>query len=138
MRLRLSVADRAGAFGATAPLTFGAGGGAAPAGSGSRAVAYQKTQELDQSSSSGGAKTTVYFNSITAMPQYAGKSVEELRWEDYQVGVAAAMPSSCAIFSDTYFWAWQPGARGGCAAWNVGEGKRAMPDQAPRAWCRPE
>lgn len=28
----------------------------------------------------------VYFNSISCMPEYAGKSVEELRWEDYAVG----------------------------------------------------
>ena len=28
----------------------------------------------------------VYFNSISCQPEYANKSVEELRWEDYQVG----------------------------------------------------
>jgi hypothetical protein len=47
-------------------------------------VPYQKTQEID-SSTSGGAKQTIYFNSISAMPQYTGKSPEELRWEDYKV-----------------------------------------------------
>lgn len=39
---------------------------------------------MDSSTTSGGAKTTVYFNSISAMPAYQGKSVEELRFEDYQ------------------------------------------------------
>jgi nuclear pore complex protein Nup98-Nup96 len=37
----------------------------------------------------------VYYNTITAMPAYANKSVEELRWEDYQAGVknASAAPA---------------------------------------------
>lgn len=60
------------------------GAGAGFGGQGTRGVPWQKTQELD-SSTTGGAKTTVFYNAITAMPQYAGKSVEELRWEDYQV-----------------------------------------------------
>jgi len=57
-------------------------------------AAYQKHQDKDQSggTSSGGP---VYYNTITAMPQYANKSVEELRWEDYQAGVknGAAAPA---------------------------------------------
>jgi hypothetical protein len=55
---------------------------------GSRVAPYSKFQDKDSSSSSGtGAPTTVQYNSITAMPQYQAKSVEELRWEDYQSGV---------------------------------------------------
>lgn len=30
--------------------------------------------------------TAVFYNSISCMPEYSGKSPEELRWEDYQVG----------------------------------------------------
>lgn len=45
---------------------------------------FQKQAEAD-SSATGGAKTTVYYNSISAMPAYNSKSHEELRWEDYQV-----------------------------------------------------
>jgi nuclear pore complex protein Nup98-Nup96 len=52
-------------------------------------VPYQKHQDKDQSggTSSGGP---VYYNTITAMPQYQNKSVDELRWEDYQAGVKNA------------------------------------------------
>ena len=51
---------------------------------GTRLAPYQKHQDRDQSAgtSAGGP---VYYNTITAMPQYQNKSVEELRWEDYQV-----------------------------------------------------
>ena len=45
---------------------------------------FQKQAEAD-TSATGGAKTTVYYNSISAMPAYNAKSHEELRWEDYQV-----------------------------------------------------
>ncbi len=90
------------AFGATAATTtrFGGGGSAfgsgatggafgQPAGGmqtarGTSGTAWRKTQEIDQSST--GARTTVYFNSITCMPEYVTKSVEELRWEDYEAG----------------------------------------------------
>ncbi len=69
---------------------FGAGNAfgqaAAPAaGSGTRAVPYQKTQDTDSQTSAGGQKQIVYFSSITAMPAYQAKSVEELRAEDYAV-----------------------------------------------------
>ena len=40
----------------------------------------------------------MYYNTITAMPQYQNKSVEELRWEDYQAGVknSSAAPAPAA------------------------------------------
>ncbi|KAK9829955.1 hypothetical protein WJX72_008858 [[Myrmecia] bisecta] len=69
-------------FGAT-PSPFG--GSAAP--SGTRLVPFRKVQDQDSSTTAGGAKTLVYFNTITAMPEYQSKSLEELRWEDYQAGV---------------------------------------------------
>lgn len=52
---------------------------------GSRAVPYTKTQDIDSQQSAGGQKQTVFFNSISAMPAYVSKSVEELRHEDYAV-----------------------------------------------------
>lgn len=57
---------------------------------GSRVAPYQKHQDKDTSSSSSAAATTVYYTSISAMPTYANKSAEELRWEDYQAGVKNA------------------------------------------------
>lgn len=63
---------------------FGLGAGSSFGGQGTRGVAFQKQAEAD-SSTTGGAKTTVYYNSISAMPAYNSKSHEELRWEDYQV-----------------------------------------------------
>ena len=66
--------------------TPGAFGAAAPApGMGSRAAPYTKTQDVDSQQSAGGQKQTVFFNSISAMPAYVSKSVEELRHEDYAV-----------------------------------------------------
>ena len=59
----------------------GAGFGAA---SGTQVIPFTKTQDTD-SSTSGGAKTTISFNHISAMKAYETKSPEELRWEDYQV-----------------------------------------------------
>ena len=59
---------------------------------------FQKQAEAD-SSTTGGAKTTVYYNSISAMPQYNMKSHEELRWEDYQVQPCSA--SLCAYISSS-------------------------------------
>ncbi|BDA43587.1 Nuclear pore complex protein Nup98-Nup96 [Coccomyxa sp. Obi] len=78
------------AFGSSTPA-FGAGGfggafGAPQGAVGTRAVPHQKTQDVD-SSTSGGQKQTIFFNSISAMPQYQNKCPEELRWEDYQAGV---------------------------------------------------
>ena len=66
---------------------FGLGGGSSFGGQGTRGVPFQKQQEQDSSGATGGAKQTVYYNSISAMPQYNSKSHEELRWEDYQVYV---------------------------------------------------
>jgi hypothetical protein len=57
---------------------------------GSRVAPYQKHQDKDTSSSTAGASTVVYYSSITAMPAYQTKSVEELRWEDYSAGVKNA------------------------------------------------
>ncbi len=72
-----------GGFGGSQASGFGQGG-AMQQGRGTRGVAWRKTQEVDQSST--GARTTVQFNSISCMPEYVSKSVEELRWEDYQDG----------------------------------------------------
>lgn len=66
------------------PGAFGTPAAAAP-GMGSRAAPYTKTQDIDSQQSAGGQKQTVYFNSISAMPAYLSKSVEELRHEDYAV-----------------------------------------------------
>ena len=108
----------ASAFGAT-PFGGGAGGfgspsagfGVAPtAPKGTRAVPWRKQQETDQSST--GAKSTVYYNNITCMPEYASKSVEELRWEDYQDGVKGNTGgvSSPAGAGGGVFGAPQPGS----------------------------
>ena len=48
---------------------------------GTRSVPWRKTTAADSTS---GKSDGQYF-SIVAMPEYAGKSFEELRWEDYQV-----------------------------------------------------
>ena len=48
---------------------------------GSRNVAWRKTPSQETS----GGKNDGSYLSISAMPEYAGKSFEELRWEDYQV-----------------------------------------------------
>ena len=54
------------------------------AATGTQLVPFTKTQDTD-SSTSGGTKTTISFNHISAMKAYEAKSAEELRWEDYQV-----------------------------------------------------
>ena len=75
------------AMGSTqSPGGMGAGAAAPP---GTRGVPYCPTLQQDGagSSTSGAPAPNVAFNVITAMPAYAGKSVEELRWEDYQQGV---------------------------------------------------
>lgn len=51
---------------------------------GTRVVPWRKTRETDCSST--GTRSTVYYISISCMPEYTRKSVEELRWEDYQDG----------------------------------------------------
>ena len=71
---------------------FGLTGGSSFGGQGTRGVPFQKQAEAD-SSATGGQKTTVYYNSISAMPAYSSKSHEELRWEDYQVYLSAKLPS---------------------------------------------
>ena len=70
---------------------FGLGGGSSFGGQGTRGVPFQKQAEAD-TSATGGAKTTVYYNSISAMPAYNSKSHEELRWEDYQVAPPPCHP----------------------------------------------
>lgn len=72
--------SQATGFGSSSP----GGGFGQPQSRGTRGVQWRKTQEVDQSST--GARNTVHFNSISCMPEYASKSVEELRWEDYQDG----------------------------------------------------
>lgn len=73
---------RTPAAGFGAPL-----GAAAPGATGTRVAPFSKHQDKDQSSSNAGGGAMVFYNTITAMPAYAAKSVEELRWEDYQAGV---------------------------------------------------
>jgi nuclear pore complex protein Nup98-Nup96 len=72
--------------GTQSPGGMGAAQAAPP---GTRGVPYCPTLQQDGagSNTSGAPATNVAFNVITAMPAYAGKSVEELRWEDYQQGV---------------------------------------------------
>ena len=98
-------AGGASAFGSAAPAAA-----PAPPGSGSRSTAYRKTQDTD-ASSTGGAKTIVFFDTIVAQPAYAGRSTEELRWEDYAAGVKgssnAAGPAA-ALASTSTFGAPQP------------------------------
>ena len=62
-----------------------------PQGRGTRVAPWQRTAEKEGTA---GNQQTVQFMTITSMPQYRGKSVEELRWEDYQVWPlsAAAAP----------------------------------------------
>lgn len=48
---------------------------------GTRSVPWRKTAASDSTS----GKSDGNYLSIVAMPEYAGKSFEELRWEDYQV-----------------------------------------------------
>ena len=48
---------------------------------GTRSVPWRKTPASDSTS----GKSDGNYLSIVAMPEYAGKSFEELRWEDYQV-----------------------------------------------------
>ena len=65
-------------------ITAGFGGGGFAVSNGTQVIPFTKTQDTD-SSTSGGAKTTISFNHISAMKAYETKSPEELRWEDYQV-----------------------------------------------------
>ncbi|KZV83758.1 hypothetical protein EXIGLDRAFT_842717 [Exidia glandulosa HHB12029] len=56
---------------------------AGPSVKGTRAPAYKPTTSNSQAV---GAKRTVQFVTITRMPEYATKSIEELRHEDYEEG----------------------------------------------------
>jgi hypothetical protein len=59
-----------------------------PQATGTGCITYQKTPETEsESTTRGGHSTTVQYTSITAMPPYASKSVEELRFEDHAAGV---------------------------------------------------
>ena len=58
--------------------------GGAAGRAGSRAVAYAPTNDSESGSGVGGQMGK--FVTLTAMTAYKGKSVEELRWEDYQAG----------------------------------------------------
>lgn len=67
-------------------------------GSGSRVVPYQKFQDKEVGSGTTG-NVQIFYNSITAMPQYAARSFEELRYEDYAAGVkngSSAPPPAAA------------------------------------------
>ncbi|KAI3850046.1 hypothetical protein MKX03_024921 [Papaver bracteatum] len=88
----------------TTPSTFGTPGAFGQPGfnggqqkrGGSRVVAYAPTDSDEAVSTNTTAKDK--FQSISAMPVYAEKSHEELRWEDYQLGdkgwIPAATPQS--------------------------------------------
>ncbi|PRW58789.1 nuclear pore complex NUP98A isoform X1 isoform B [Chlorella sorokiniana] len=96
-------------FGQAAPAA-GFGGGFGGGARGTRAVAWRKTQEQDTSGSSGTkSATVVFFNSISCMPEYANKSVEELRFEDYADGckgnTGAASPAGGAFGASPAFGA---------------------------------
>lgn len=98
---------------------FGGAFGTPQGAVGTRAVQHQKTQDVD-SSTSGGQKQTVFFNSISAMPQYQNKCPEELRWEDYQVVLIAPNLGTVSSFYGHCICYWQAMMRhllyraGGC------------------------
>ncbi|XP_057448836.1 nuclear pore complex protein NUP98A-like isoform X2 [Lotus japonicus] len=90
------------AFGSPAPTpAFGSTGfGHQPGGSG--VASYSATTEAD----SGTFGQTAKFESISAMPVYKDKSLEELRWEDYQLGdkggpLPSAHSTGMAAFSSS-------------------------------------
>ena len=74
-----------------------------PQATGTRNLPYQTTSLTDVSK----PNERQNFKTICAMPQYSSKSVEELRWEDYQVkggqivglglDLAGAMAASAAL-----------------------------------------
>ena len=76
-----------------------------PQATGTRTLPYQTTSLTDASKPT----ERQNFKTICAMPQYSSKSVEELRWEDYQVNrgqvvglrpdVAVAMAGSAVLKS---------------------------------------
>ena len=61
---------------------------------GTRSVLWKKTSARDASS----GKPDGQYLSIVAMPQYAGKSFEELRWEDYQVCFYSLVSLNAMVF----------------------------------------
>ncbi|EQC38918.1 hypothetical protein SDRG_03876 [Saprolegnia diclina VS20] len=74
------------AFGAQPTSAFGGGGGfgaqansAPQCGTGNPPYVTSSEQESEK----GKPATTIHYQSISKMPQYQHKSVEELRWEDY-------------------------------------------------------
>jgi len=79
-------APTVGMFGTTAPATGMSGGlfGApAAGGNGSKAAPFTVTSSSDGNNAT---SSQISFQSITAMPQYEGKSFEEIRFEDYKMG----------------------------------------------------
>lgn len=62
---------------------------------------YSKFADKEVGSGAQGS-IQVYYNSISAMPQYLAKSFEELRYEDYVAGVknqsAAPAPAAAPAF----------------------------------------
>ncbi|OQR97311.1 nuclear pore complex protein [Thraustotheca clavata] len=89
------------AFGAQPTSAFGGGGyGATPnaaAQCGTGNPPYQATSE--QETEKNKPATTIHYQSISKMPQYQHKSVEELRWEDYlkRTDPAAAQQQSSLV-----------------------------------------
>lgn len=74
---------------------------------GTRAVQWRRTVSTDTS----GGKNDGYYQSISAMPEYTGKSFEELRWEDYQVGVSVQVvsnPTAQGMGHSAYCYAYLP------------------------------
>mmetsp|Transcript_10635 Transcript_10635/g.29106 ORF Transcript_10635/g.29106 Transcript_10635/m.29106 type:complete len:1605 (-) Transcript_10635:206-5020(-) len=92
-------ASGTGLFGAPAPAPaapFGTPAGAAGSapGQGTRIAPFQKTVERDGTAPN--TSTMANYMSITAMPQYVNKSVEELRFEDYQANVKTGSSAPAA------------------------------------------
>ncbi len=78
----------AASFGGAATPGFGGGGafGMQAPTAGTGAPPFQVTREADAAAQASGKASQMNYFSITNMPQYAHKSFEELRFEDYSKG----------------------------------------------------
>jgi hypothetical protein len=87
---------------------------------GTRVAPYVKHQDKDTSSTNAASATVVYYSSISAMPAYNTKSVEELRWEDYSAGVknanSAPAPAAAAPAAGAFGGAFGAAAAGSSPA----------------------
>ncbi|KAK9829337.1 hypothetical protein WJX72_005243 [[Myrmecia] bisecta] len=71
---------------------------------GTRIGAFRKVQMEENPILSTGSPKVFLFNTLTAMPEYHAKSLDELRWEDYQAGFPAGLGTLALL-------APQPGTR---------------------------